>query len=304
MTASEFVFQMKSLKADYRRNDAYVQRFIPWDDDAWYDKSILAAYKMYKLVKNANFPVLPLGDEGIRKMKELLFNFGLASATGIQDNDLQGLADQLQEERDKLKKRRRWFAPLLSAHKVPDILGPGHILSDQTWTTALNDAFIGGGIDARHTFVLALSDKPTKGSNSPLSEQMMWRETVTNANKYFKQDNRSYEEKWRAHWVSFFQNNLTMIYTTGRRIGPRVLARELLGLSFFGYQPVCSEHQLSFEKKDLKVQMDFRVYMKKLYDLHFFADYNTNPSSRTLVISAILSFISGRPFNYRELVPL
>jgi hypothetical protein len=302
MTAGEFVIQMKSLKVDYRRNDAYVERFIPWNDDAWYDKSILAAYKMYKLVKSATIPVLPLGDEGIRKMEKLLFNFGLASATGIQDIDLQGLVDQLQIERDKLKKSRGWFEPFLTDRKVPDVLGPGQILSDQTWTTALNDAFIGGGIDAGHTFVLALSDKPTKGSGSHFSEQEMWRKTVANANQYFQRDNRSYEEKWRSHWVSFFQNNLTIIYTAGRRIGPRVLARELLGLSFFGYKAVCTEYQLSFEKKIPTAKMDFRVYMRKLDDLNFFANFNANPSSRQLVISAILSFISGRPFNYRELL--
>lgn len=300
MTTSDFVVQMKSLKEDYRRNDAYVQRFIPWNDDSWYDKSILAAYKMYKLAKGATIPVLPLGDEGIRKMKKLLFNFGLVSATGIQDKDLEELVNQLQDERNELKKRQGWFEPFLKNHKIPDVLGQGHILSDQTWTTALNDAFIGGGIDAGHTFVLALSEEPTKGSGNPLSEQQMWRETVAGTKKYFQRDNRSYEEKWRSHWVSFFQKNLTMIYTAGRRVGPRVLARELLGLSFFGYQAVCTEHQLSFEKKVHTAQMDFRVYMKKLNDLHFFADFNADSSSRLLVISAILSFIAGRPITYRE----
>ena len=101
--------------------------------------------------------------------------------------------------------------------------------------------------------------------------------------------------------MSFFQKNIDMIYTSGRRSGPRVLARELLGLSFFGYVPVCTELQLSFEKR-IPTQMDFRVYMKKLNDLHFFADFNSDPLSKQLIISAILSFISGRAFNYREFV--
>ncbi len=302
MTASEFVSQMKGLKEDYRRNDAYVERFIPWNDDAWYDKSILAAYKMYKQITKANFPVLLLGDEGIRKMKELLFNFGLASATGIQDKELEALADQLQKKRDELKKRKGWLEPPRPDLKIPDLLGKeGHILSDQTWTTLLNDSLIGGAIHSGITCVLALSDKPTKGSSNLLSEQQMWSKMVADTRKYFQRDTRSYEEKWRAQWVSFFQKNIDMIYTSGRRSGPRVLARELLGLSFFGYTPVCTEFQLSFEKRT-PTNIDFRVYMRKLNDLHFFADFNSDPLSKQLIISAILSFISGRAFNYREFV--
>lgn len=286
MTASEFVRQVKSLRDFYRRNDAYVQRFIPWNDDAYFDKCVLAAYKMFKLVKEGGNEFLPLGDEGIRKMSDLLFNFGLASATGIQDAKLENLVAGLQDQRNLLNAG----AP---NQIYPQMLGPGAMLSDKTWTTVINDGYIIGGVTGRRNFVLALSAEPTKNTTGTTSEQVLWQRKAQIANRMGinrLQNPLSYHDRWKYQWISFFEQNISMVYTnTGKRQGPRVLARELLGLSFFGYQPHFSEYQLSFEPRRM-VPVSFNIYLEKLDRLQFFT--NNSRQSQDLVMGAIYDFLS------------
>lgn len=288
MKEGEFISQMRALKDFYRSHDAYVQRYVSWNDDNCYEKCIDVAYKMYMLARDTKNGFLPLGDEGIKKWKDLVFNLGLASVTAPEEMDTDFVNElnlHRSLQRDGIRTTRKTSSfPI----EISNITDSGAILSDKIWTTMMNDAFILGGTERSHPFVLVLSPEPTKKSGNKLSEHLMWEQVKNKALPI--RIGLSYEEKWRYKWLSFFASNPQIIYRTGsERNGPRVLARELLGLSFFGYKPIFAENQLSFVRRN-STPTSFTTYLHKLLKLHFFTNNNIN--SQELVVSAIFEFLS------------
>ena len=294
MTASEFITETKRLKELYNTYDAYVQRSQGWNDNDKYEKCILAAYKIYELAKNPPLGALLLGDAGIRAMSDLLFNFGLASGTGVQDPDIEKLIAELADKRNTFNQSIQSEKDIIK-EVFPPLIGPGSILSDQTWSTMLNDAFILGGIDGGHPFIFTLSNQPTKKTTYLLSEQQAWAQHIQKYSRpVYRPSMRTplgRNKQWQTEWISFLKQYPEILYVSGHRSGPRVLARELLGLKFFGYMPVYSRLQLSFERAK-HVPISFETYLDQLNKVQFF-DNDNSPTKREHILSAIFEFLAG-----------
>ena len=89
-------------------------------------------------------------------------------------------------------------------------------------------------------------------------------------------------------WRSFFHANPGVFWDSTAKI-PRVLARELIGLMTFGYEPVLSPYQLSFLPKQGAPTADFNQYLNVLRQAGYFA------RDETALLHRISQFLFGSP---------
>lgn len=296
MTTKEFVTEAIKIKDKYKRYDAYVQKFAKWDQDSAFENYASAAGLIFSATKRTRLGIILLGDEGIRQMKDLLINFGLASETGIQDKELKALIDEARDFRDdmnrnanpKVNKSNTWFSKQRKQDVYESILGKGSILSDKSWTTILNDGLIFGGIESGHEFHLALSNNPTKATTMTLSEQAIWA-NYTKLAKIQQQSpgNLTNKNIWKSAWINFLNENSGMLFNDKTK-NPRVLARELLGLKFFGYAPSYSPHQLTFHRRNI-VKLSLEKYLDSLNSVGFFNPINIKEN----VMRAVNDFLEN-----------
>ncbi len=220
------------------------------------------AYK--KVGENVN-KMLLLGDNKLRTDKDLVTNFGLSSAKGVQEEkDIEQIKLWM-KERENIGKDEKW-----KKEDVPDlywkinptktdrtgvpaipIVGSGSILSTKGWSPMLNDAFILGGVHREYEFHFTLSDGQATLFNSVLA--------ATDP-----KENENPSELWRK----FILADPTCLWEDGH---PRVLLRELIGLAKFGYQPKFEKQQLGFlcKKKDDSDSASFAAYLETLKSLGF-----------------------------------
>jgi hypothetical protein len=104
------------------------------------DLQLLAGLKMYRSVSLGSLMPL-LGDAKIRADRTLIGNFGLASGSGTEDNDME-MIKALNDNRKVIAQGAK-----LPAAAIPiPVVGSGSILNDKKWSPLLNDSFILGGV--------------------------------------------------------------------------------------------------------------------------------------------------------------
>ncbi len=244
------------LVDDYRTDNAWVGQWTTgsWNDPAEMAKYIEAAYNLYAATARNALQLTLLGGTEIRMDDHYVKSFGITAANGIQDEETVKCVQRALLQRGITALTARANTPGKFAAPVT---GTGSILSEKRWTPILNDSLILGAITSRQPFYLALTPE----------EQRDW--TAANAAKVTKvsvlaanYDNSAVIKAWKdflnAHELMFFGP-----------WGPRVFARELLGLKWFGYRPVFSWHQLGFEPTSGSPSPSFRTYVLKLRSVGF-----------------------------------
>lgn len=274
LSRNRFVQELNALKTEYRINNPWAQNFFQWNDEAVMARYIEAAYRLYMAAARNELKLVVLGDTEIRSMSVLMKNFGLLSANGLQEQADRAKVERTERFRDEYRSVR---------HGYPEVLGPGSILSDKMWTPILNDAMMIGAIQGRQPFYIALNT----------SEQAVWNKygfdytrVSEHAAKFGTQVNRATSnlDVYQRQWLNFFKQQPHMIWRGGF---PRVLARELLALKFFGYGPVFSKTGLGFEngRRNSIGLPGFRAYNNALMRVGFFAN------DKQRVVGAISEFL-------------
>lgn len=274
LTKENFRKELHSLKMEYRMDNKWVQGWRKWNDDTIMDSYIDAAYNLYAATAKNALKLTVLGDTEIRSMQVLIRNFGLMSAAGVQEKKDAAMVKDIDQHR-----RQVGMGTQAGLKGVPKTLGVGSILSDKMWTPILNDALMLGSIQGKQDFYLALNTR----------EQAAWaadgfNSNVGNRTSMFGGSVASKRNVFQSNWNSFFRKQPQMIWAGAN---PRVFARELLALKFYGYKPIYSKLGLAFAPR-LGTQIGspgFRSYTNALRNIGFFA--NDKPR----VMGAISEFL-------------
>lgn len=226
---------------------------------AGYDggQEIEDALKMYHVALKNERRMLLLGDQKIRENELLMFNFGAASAFGVEDKQ-QGMIDKLDAQRrlnaqgaGLARENAQGQRPAVKSF-VPaaPVAGSGSILGDKKWTGLMNDSFILGGAHARMEFILALQD---------FDQFDQERQKTRQASSAADQVPEDYQQKWKL----YLKGNPEILWN-GTYGCPRVFARELIGLETFGYFPKFNRGQLGFSPGYGTENADFQKYIDAL----------------------------------------
>lgn len=237
----------------------------------WFDpvnaNNILDAWRLYKCTSRNALGMLLLGEEGMRKKVDLLLNFGLTSAHGVEIDEANFLNPLIQQRIN------------LGGPTAPQFVGPGSILSDRKWNPLLNDAWLLGGVNGLQDFHLV-----TEGVG-PIPVDV-----VATRRSAFGAAAPQYQKIPIQKWKSWFQRTPQILFETW---GPRVFAREAVGLMTFGYQPVFTNHELGFRCVDTSAARGatFRQYLNALSAIQF----HLGPGGRTTVLTALSNYLFGEP---------
>lgn len=235
------------------------------------DRFIEAAYKLYYATSTNALRLTLLGGTEIRLDRPMVKNFGVTAANGIQDPQTQLWVEHA------IYSRKRIARGAAVGLKTPaPVMGSGSILSEKMWTPILNDSLILGAITAGQDFVLAFTPE----------EQRDWERV--NGGKVTKTQvlaSRFGETlPLKNAWKAFLNAHKRMFFDAW---GPRVFAREILGLKWFGYKPEFSWHQLGFFPTQRQMP-SFKTYLANLRGLHF-----QNPCDQVAVAKEISTFLFG-----------
>jgi len=238
---------------------------------------IFASNTAYEKVAANKQQLTLLGDTKLRTDEDLVMNFGLSSARGVQEAECAEFIQKLTNKRRKAEGMPELdFSPQNKVpfqddkgKKIVPIEGAGAILSTKKWSPMLNDSFILSGAHHEHEFSLALvgEEATSFGSLSGVKSDI---------------------ERWRA----FFLKNPTMIWSDPAQGNfPRVLTRELIGLLTFGFAPVFDKNQLSFQIASKKASdgASHTDYLTALSKLDF------NKQGKQKCLGAISTFLFGKP---------
>jgi len=247
MWGAKFFNEARACVGDYKRDNSwFYQQGNPFPGIADEDDHIYAAFKIYRRASAPSLGRLLLGDTKIRKDPTLVQNFGLASGSGIQDQAEVEMVRLLDEKRRKLFGRN-----------YTSVTDSGSILSDKKWSPLLNDALMLGGAHSRIDFFFA-EDRASMVPQAHASAKDWWL-TVFN----------TYPDILWGSWG-----------------GPRVFARELIGLKLSGYRPVFSYHQLGFDAGAAQMR-SFRDYLEALRAANF------ESANKAAIISPISEWLFG-----------
>jgi len=259
LTKSQFEDELFMMRHDYIKENSWVEAWRHWKSEPIMKSYITAAYNMYNATASNALKLTVLGDTEIRSMEPLIRNFGLMSAQGVQEAKDEAMVKDLEKHRQEVA---------AGAHDGPKgatkVLGVGSILSDKKWTPILNDALMLGSIEGNQTFYLGLNS----------SEQAAWAKYGFNSNvagkaAMFGGAIENKRNQWEKNWHTFFRKQPQMIWSGSF---PRVFARELLALKFFGYKPVYSKMGLAFApKRGTSIgPPGFQTYTRELRKIGFF----------------------------------
>jgi hypothetical protein len=270
----------------------YQQAFMAFQryslDNAWFDfqkpggkfdmqapvSYIFAAYGAYEKVYENPTKITLLGDTKLRTDYDLVMNFGLSSARGVQEEECRKFIQDLQNERQKIKDlepikdpKILLINPEAKGGRAIPVEGAGAILSTQKWSPMLNDSFIMAGIHYGHDFALALTGDEIVAYDSLVSQT----------------DDK---ERWRL----FFLKSPGSLWSESK-VGsfPRVLMRELIGLMTFGYEPRFDKSQLGFKAMNAKAadESNLSAYLTALSNLRF------QEKDKAKCMGAIAKFLFG-----------
>jgi hypothetical protein len=219
--------------------------------------AIFNAWKLYKAANQNVLGSLLLGDAKIRTSGNLLMNFGLASGSGVSDES------ELKVIRELQQKRKELSGPRFGA--AVDIVGPGSILNDRNWTPLLNDAYILGGVHAGQDFHWT-------EEGFDLDTGLDHQEFVNRLQKFgaampqyataLDRDPAYMREKWKLYIVK--HSNFWSADGS-----PRIFAREVIGLSTFGYKPDFTLYNVGFRCGAPRSDATFSAYLNGLAAINF-----------------------------------
>ncbi len=214
------------------------------DDPKGPKRTIAMAWLAYEKTNGATAGTLILGDTKIRSDEELVANFGLSSAGGVQEQESLAMVEALFNTRQVIASN----ALHASAQVATPVVGSGSILSTRGWSPLLNDSFIMGGVHAGHQFQVALN-----------TEEAATFGRTKNAGLTTK-------DNWRL----FLRANPRTLWDSERGV-PRVLMREFFCLEVSGYKANFEKDQLIFgsKKEGSSDKASFLEYLKALSDRQF-----------------------------------
>lgn len=264
LSRQQFIADVFAVRDQYRNDNAWVGRW----DDSWNNEDVMTrfmsmAYNLYAATATNALKLTLLGGTEIRLDMSYVRNFGVTAANGIQDEQTRFYVEHAIRGRMGAAQRALRRGPTADAPRpdtvVTPVTGSGSILSEKGWTPILNDALILGAITAGQTFALAFTPE----------EQVDW-EKLNGAKVNRTQvlaAQFGVTKQMTAAWKDFFNCHKRMFFDAW---GPRVFARELLGLKMFGYVPEFSWHQLGFHPgAGRRPEPTFRTYLKELRRVHF-----------------------------------
>jgi hypothetical protein len=276
MTENEFYRSISNLVLEYDEDNKW-WNFAGgglWDKATWIEY-IDAAWELYDNARNNHLQTVVLGDTKIRSDAGLLFNFGLVSTRNSsrnyepQEQQDRPLVKAMNEKRIMVSRQPPGYAKYLNPFinrkkKAVAVMGKGSILSAFRWSPLLNDALVIGAAEAEMDLSLALNEEEqakfrTVTATSPTPKPNAARVLAIPGQQYSFKPGLQAKQAWR----DFFIEVPTMFLRGGK---PRVFAREILGLSFFGYRPRFSMHQLSFTRDPGWEDPTFKVYLDGLRD--------------------------------------
>ena len=240
------------------------------DDPKGPKRSIGLSWLAYEKTGGATAGSLILGDTKLRSDEDLVMNFGLSSADGVQEEESRRMVEDIMNKR-KVIAAGTSSSTTTTTFSVPPpppvpVVGSGSILSTRGWSPLLNDSFIMGGVHAGHQFHVALNNDETgvfaRTRNAGLSV--------------------------RDNWRLFLRANPRMLWD-GERGLPRVLMREFICLQASDYEPNFEHDQLTFKckKGGASDKAAFRVYLKALHDVGF----HTPTESKAKLAKEIAKFL-------------
>lgn len=274
LSKEQYIRQIFELRDQYRQDNQWVGKW----DESWNDEDVMtrfidAAYKLYYATSTNALRLTLLGGTEIRLDLPLVKAFGVTAANGIQDPQT-----KLWVENAIYSRRHNARGAAVGLKTPAAVTGSGSILSEKMWTPILNDSLILGAITAGQDFVLAFTPE----------EQRDWeRMNGGKVNKTQVLAARFGETvPLKNAWKTFINAHKRMFFDT---FGPRVFAREILGLKWFGYKPEFSWHQLGFfpARRDVP---SFRTYLANLRRVHF-----QYPCDQATVTKEISEFLFGDP---------
>jgi hypothetical protein len=272
-----YVFEVKQILPSYKTDNAW---FKWWNADDTIN--VLNGWRMYRQASMNALGFLLLGDTGIRTNKELLLNFGLTSAHGVQEQKDIDLINSIMND------RRRIGISAGPRARVVDVLGPGSILSDKNWSPLLNDSFILGGVRRFQDFHLAdeAFDAFVPPAPVPQAHAQKMQAGLGMVRAMFGTASNAYRDPSREKWKAFFRANPQTFFKDGV---PRVFAREVIGLMMFGYEPVFSNYELGFVCADRvkAANATFTSYCAALRSLSF------GQNDRVKIMGAISEYLFG-----------
>jgi hypothetical protein len=262
-TPAAYVNAVKPLLPRYEET----HRWMAWDIPA----NIISSWRIYKRHRPLGMPFILLGDTKIRKMPELVRNFGFASGGLITDRDDAAMIERLRAQH------------LFRKQGLPRI-GNGAILSDANWSPLLNDALILGGVHRGVEFHLA-DDR--FAAMQPLVSESVSR---FGGARPGQPAGAPAAADPAARWRSFFRRTPDVLMDTKGKV-PRVLAREIIGLGAFGYSPRFSEQQLTFVCTDhpRARHASFDAYLAALDEAGMFVN------ARERILGALATILFGQP---------
>lgn len=303
LSETDFKAEINRLVPIYRRDNMWVGHVIKpsWNNPRHMRMFIDAAYRLYSATAHNQLKLTLLGGTEIRKARSLVANFGVTAVNGIQDPATIRIVMNEQVERnngkgatpaDRVNDAGR---PVVPVPVVP-VRGVGGILSEQHWTPLLNDALIVGGATAEHGFQLALEPgehelyrQCANNHTIPLPSASVPGLTQAEKNRRNAM-NLTFNQGFGVTaeiWKEFMRRNMGMLWDKENGI-PRVLARELLGLSFLGYEPVFRSQQIGFQRKAVAPDASFDTYIDGLANLGF-----EDGANRIPIIQGVSEFLFG-----------
>lgn len=297
-TLTEFKAEVDPLKAIYRQDNKWVGwwRNGSWNHEYVMDAYIRAAYQLYKATSENRLNFVVLGGTSIRMSRELIMNFGVTAANGIQDRKTELAVQQVRADRDAPRPTVDEHGAPMPAPPNPDntvvpVVGVGSILSEDRWTPILNDALIVGSATAQHEFLIALEPyelglwRECEATLKPELEKMRQRHAQRNGVILTDHALKNTDEYIRMIWSRFFNWNKGMFWDVTRE-NPRVLARELLGLSMFGYRVKLADRQIGFYPDVAAPDPRFVNYVNGLRNIRFH-----ERTARARIMRALSSFL-------------
>lgn len=274
----------------------YFEYEMPGDSVSQHaEVSAQRCWALYTASRDNALGFLLLGEVSMRSKMDLVQNFGLNSAFGHEDDE-PWLGPWLGSAiKDPLEAQ-----PLLSnidpatldagnnAH-LTGLQGPGSILSERLWTPLMNDAWLLGGVHKQQSFHLVTEGL---GQEKLVAALDALRDPAGPApDEGHGSNDPSLPARVRDVWRQWFVDNPQYLYESW---GPRVLARELLGLMRFGYQPKFTQQELGFRCADAQRATDATIsaYSEALSELGFHK--GNDPAARSAVLQALSVWLFGR----------
>jgi hypothetical protein len=267
------------------------------------DVSAERCWGLYCASRDNALQFLLLGEVSMRSKIALVQNFGLTSASGHEDDE-PWLSPWLGSDTGPLStsqaKAMATVDPAtLDAKKnvhLKPLQGPGSILSDRLWTPLMNDAWLLGGVQTQQSFHLVtegLGEQKLVAAMNQLAGQASFEQTRAKfgASPAVGAHAPKMPKLIQDAWRQWFVDNPNYLYESW---GPRVLARELIGLMTFGYKPEFTRYELGFRCEDVAQANNSTIsaYSEALNNLQF--HQGSDPVAKNTVLKALSTWLFGK----------